>query len=539
MPKYTIQSPSGKTYTIEGPEGATANQLGQFILSQSQEERVAVTRSQMAEEYSPTKGMGTLERTAAGVGKGLTDFARGAGQLVGLVNRDDVAQSRAIDAPLMDTTAGKVGNFAGKAVPLAAASLLAPGAGTVAGASAMGAGAGLLEPSTSTGETIQNVALGGVTGAAGQFGGNKLADWLAKRAAGKTAQFATQQAANAQKLGAAKAANAQGYVIPPSDIQPQGPIIEALGGLSGKIKTAQTASAKNQVVTDALARKAVGLSPDEALTRDVLKGIRDQAGQAYDAFKTVGTVQADAAYNAALDGVEQTLKGATKSFPGLKSDEVGNLVKTMRQPQFDASDAIDATKVLRGLSEDAYGAGNKTLAKAYRKVSDALEDALDRHLQATAPDAVQQFRDARKLIAKTYTVEKALNSETGQVSAQVLAAQLKRGKPLSDELLTIAKVGDAFKPAMQALKETPKDLSPLDFGAAGLGLVGSGGNPLAALGLVARPTTRAALLSPMAQRNALRDLSGPSNLMSRVTNNELARLLYGTAPVSAVNVGQQ
>ena len=35
MPIYSVQSPDGKTYDIEGPEGATADQLGQVISNQS------------------------------------------------------------------------------------------------------------------------------------------------------------------------------------------------------------------------------------------------------------------------------------------------------------------------------------------------------------------------------------------------------------------------------------------------------------------------------------------------------------------------
>lgn len=122
----------------------------------------------------PTAGMSTFDLLSAGAGKAMTDMARGAGQLVPvyrngqwgtLVTRDDVAQARARDAALMGTTSGKVGNFVGN-VAMAAPAALIPGANTIAGSAAIGAGAGLLQPSTSTGETLRNVGVGGAAGAA-------------------------------------------------------------------------------------------------------------------------------------------------------------------------------------------------------------------------------------------------------------------------------------------------------------------------------------------------------------------------------------
>jgi hypothetical protein len=533
MPTYTVQGPSGKTYTIEGPAGATAEQLGAYIMKESREERAAADRQRFAAEVDPTKDMGTGQRALAGVGKAMTDYARGAGQLVGLVSRDDVAETRGLDAPLMATTGGKFGEFVGKAAPLAAVGFAAPALATVKGAAALGGAAGLLEPSVSTGETIQNVVLGAGAGAAGQKLGNVIADKMAARATGKAAQFAADQSANAQRLASARAAQAKGYAIPPSDVQPQGALMEALSGLSGKIKTAQVASAKNQQVTDTLAKKAVGLTPDQQLTRDVLTNIRQQAGSAYDQFRNVGTVAADKSYMQALDSVEQTLKGATRSFPGLKSDKVADIVQTMRQPSFDAGDAIDATKVLRDLADTAYAQGDKQLGKAYKTVSGALEDALERQMQQTAPDAVKEFRQARQLIAKTYTVEKALNEGTGSVSAQALVRDLKRGK-LSGDLKTIAQTAEAFPKATQALKESPKDLSPLDWATAGLGVAGTGGNPLAALGLVARPGVRQALLSGPSQKAATRQLGAPSG--KALSDNALMRLLYGPSAMAGVQL---
>jgi hypothetical protein len=114
----------------------------------------------------PTEGMSAFERGRAGWGKSIVDLGRGVGQLVGLVDKGDVQSSRERDAPLMATTAGKVGNFGG-AVSTALPAAFIPGANTVAGASAVGAGLGLMQPATSLGERAANVGLGGALGGGG------------------------------------------------------------------------------------------------------------------------------------------------------------------------------------------------------------------------------------------------------------------------------------------------------------------------------------------------------------------------------------
>jgi hypothetical protein len=108
--------------------------------------------------------MSPMERGLAGAGKALTDIGRGVGQAVGLVDRADVAESRARDAPLMGTTAAKVGNVAGNLAAFAPAALI-PGANTLVGGAALGAGMGFMQPSTGTGETLMNTGLGGAAGA--------------------------------------------------------------------------------------------------------------------------------------------------------------------------------------------------------------------------------------------------------------------------------------------------------------------------------------------------------------------------------------
>lgn len=121
--------------------------------------------NQSEPSYDPTEGMSGTQKFLAGVGKAFTDVGRGAGQLVGLVSREDVEQARKLDAPLMKTGAGTAGNILGNVVAAAPTAFI-PGVNTIAGSAAVGAGMGLLQPSTSTGETIQNIATGGAAGAA-------------------------------------------------------------------------------------------------------------------------------------------------------------------------------------------------------------------------------------------------------------------------------------------------------------------------------------------------------------------------------------
>jgi hypothetical protein len=109
----------------------------------------------------------------AGAGKASYDLARGAGQLTGQESRQDVANSNALDAPLMATKAGKFGYGTGMLADLAPLAWI-PGAGTLAGAAAIGAGTGLIQPSTSTGQTAFNVGLGGLAGPTTILGGRAL-----------------------------------------------------------------------------------------------------------------------------------------------------------------------------------------------------------------------------------------------------------------------------------------------------------------------------------------------------------------------------
>jgi hypothetical protein len=212
-----------------------------------------------------------------GAGKAFVDIARGAGQLVGVVSRDDVAESRRVDAPLIATTGGKVGNFAGNIAAAVPAAMI-PGANTVAGAGVIGAGLGLLQPSTSTRETATNVGLGGALGAGGQKLGSVIADKASKSALSRAAAAAQQKADNAIRDQTLAAARKAGYVVPPTHANPTmtNTIIESV---SGKAQTQQVAAIKNQRVTDSLVRQELKLPGTAPITKQALEGIRNGPGR--------------------------------------------------------------------------------------------------------------------------------------------------------------------------------------------------------------------------------------------------------------------
>src|SRR5438477_12541306 len=60
-----------------------------------------------------TGGMSGLDKFNAGVGKAFSDLALGVRQRTGFASRDEVKESRRLDAPLMHTAAGVAGNIGG------------------------------------------------------------------------------------------------------------------------------------------------------------------------------------------------------------------------------------------------------------------------------------------------------------------------------------------------------------------------------------------------------------------------------------------
>lgn len=149
----------------------------------------------------PTADMSGPEKFLAGTGKAFVDLGRGVKQFFGSKQADeDIAESRRLEAPLMNTGAGLVGNLVGNVAALAPTAFI-PGVNSLAGAALSGTAMGGLAPVAPGESRGFNAAIGAGAGVAGRALGavtGRLLRPVADASGAETAALA--QAAAREKI---------------------------------------------------------------------------------------------------------------------------------------------------------------------------------------------------------------------------------------------------------------------------------------------------------------------------------------------------
>lgn len=456
--------------------------------------------------YDPTEGMSGLEKFVAGIGQGAHSQYQGTGQLLGLIGQDEVRATRDQDAALLASGWGKAGSFLGKMAAPIVAAMTVPAASTVAGGAAIGGMLGLAEP-VAEGNVAQGKALSGLLGAAGGAAGQKVGNLIggkvADHAAKRAAEAQARAVANATKDATTQTGIGLGYVVPPTHANPT-MTNRLLEGLAGKLTTGQAAAEKNQAVTDAVAKRVLGIADDQPLTVGAVESVRKSAGQAYESLKGFAQpFKADTQYIDDLAKISGETGALSREIPELASKDVDEFIGAFARQDFAPPVAVEAIKKLRANAKSLFKSDDPqkvAMARASRQIADSIEGLIERNLAASGDDALlASFKQARELIAKSYTIEDAINEGTGHVIARKLASQLAAGKPLSGELKDAAKFAQAYPKATQEVTSSMPGISPLDYYGSGAAAVASG-NPLPLLFPAARMGARSGLLSPAYQK---------------------------------------
>ena len=330
----------------------------------------------------------------------------------------------------------------------------------------------------------------------------------------------------------AERAIAEGATLPPTQVNPS--ILNRLiEGISGKQQTSQIASVKNQQLINEQARKALNLAPDVEITPQVLQQFRAEKGLAYDALRSNPTYYADKQFFADLNK-------ETARLQSMKSLDVGaelKLLNNLKQMNFNGDELVESIKRLRDSaqtnSSPLANARDKDLGRAQKFAAQQLEALAERNLtNFNQPDVMKNFQQARQDIAKSYTIEKALNATTGNVSGADLGNLARQGKIVPAELQTLANAAGAYPTAFQNVARigSVPGFSPLDIGTAGIASAAAG-NPSVMLSAATRPTLRSLAVSPMYQRNMLpsSQVQAPG-LLNQITSNPLTNYGIGLIP---------
>lgn len=341
-----------------------------------------------------------------------------------------------------------------------------------------------------------------------------------------------QPAQLTQSQQVAQRAIQEGATLPPTQVNPT-ILNRLLEGFSGKQQTGQIASIKNQEVINAQARKSLGLAPDTPITPQVLQEYRNVKGQAYDALRANPAYYTDRQF---IGDVNKRIADLQKIADTTDVRAEINVLNGLRQLRFDGDGLVEQIKRLRGDAETNLSSGdarNVSLGRAQKFASQQLEDLAERNLQNfNQPDVMKNFKQARQDIAKSYTIEKALNAATGDVSGAKLGQRASAGKIVPAELQNLSNAAAAFPTAFQNVARigSVPGISPLDVGAAGIAAA-SASNPSLLATVAGRPLARAAITSAPFQ-NRLLPSTQPQvpGLLNRITTDPLANYGIGMLP---------
>lgn len=303
----------------------------------------------------------------------------------------------------------------------------ANGATGIGGAAIRAVGGAVNGAASSALVNPEDAGAGAITGAAAPVVVGALGKAASAIGASRDAQLAKALEEYGRKAPLNKAIQESldaGYIIPPATVNPTVKN-RALESVSGKMATQQLASVHNAEVTDGLVRKALDIPQDAPITRQALEDIRKEEGKAY---------------------------AAVAALPVQPAQKASGLTNTPAAAAINPKQMLEDLKQARNDAQGWFASYNRSAspedlkkAKAAEALATQLDGALEQHAAANGrPDLVQDMRDARVRIAKTYTVERALNPATGTVDANVFGKLYQKGKPLSGGLDTAGQFAAAF-----------------------------------------------------------------------------------------------
>jgi hypothetical protein len=342
--------------------------------------------------------------------QGIHQIAMEIGHHLGLVSDEDLQQEQAkvdalkqSEAPLMATTAGKVGNVVGTAAP----ALLLPEAG-IAGSALEGGLLGATQP-VATGESrLQNAGLGAIGGGAGGAAGKVISGVLGGLGGSGGRQAAVDLL---DKEGIpVSAAQATGSKLAQTVERASGITSGAPADFAG-----EQAAAFNRAV---LRRVGVTDPKVTAATPDVLGPAKDAMTSTMDAVASRTRPRADDIF---LDGLADVEQSATRQLPASDIAPIRQNLNDILQNASENNGYLDGTFVQKLNANLGALSRNPATAPIASDLRDVVNDVIHRY--ATPGDA-ELLSTVRPQYRALKQIEPAIDPATGNISVLKLMNSL-------------------------------------------------------------------------------------------------------------------
>ena len=267
-------------------------------------------------------------------------------------------------------------------------------------------------------------------------------------------QWAARNAARIKNMQADEAlarAKEAGLAVPTTQTSRPGRINSTLEWYAGKPQTAQVASVKNQPKLQGMVRGDFDLPPTSMLDKPTYDFVRSEAGKAYEAVKGTGESPVSHEYTNTLTSMSEPFEKRARYYPDDPPPPIIKEIDSVFQPTLNADAAIEKIKDLRN-EANKVGSGerpDKAYAAQLRELANVVENEVELHLERTGqpPEMIQNYRDARKVIAKAHTAEEH-TTPSGEINAVSMARELKKGD-IGENMRTVAHFGADYPRAAQ------------------------------------------------------------------------------------------
>lgn len=252
--------------------------------------------------------------------------------------------------------------------------------------------------------------------------------------------------AKGPQIDAAAEAQRLKLALNPADIDPSisSRAYSAAAGPRGPEALAEV----NRPRVNEIAKNELGLDPTVSLTSDVpFNDARAKLAAPYDEVRKLPTMVADETALKNLNDLRRNDKliggeGVAKKVNKLVDDAIA---KT--QAGFTGSELLDNVRNLRSDAKKIYNNQNATpkqlaVADANLAIANQLESMLESNI--SNPKLLDQFRDARQKMARTYVYEGATDLNTGMVDVSKLARITSKDNALTGDIASLGKIAGNF-----------------------------------------------------------------------------------------------